>query len=149
MFYKDFEVLGAASFNTISSRINDNILINDNLIITGNITIGGSSFTTKVDDVVNPKLTNCLQYDTALSGPVAKILNLSGLSLFQIDGFNNAMEGRSSLMKFDINGITAGYSSFTVLIDRLASSHIWASDRHYMPSQLQHKFTRTTRKPIS
>ena len=34
-----------------------------------------------------------------------------------------------NLIRCDINGLTAGYSSFTVLIDRMASSHIWASDR--------------------
>ena len=86
---------------------------------------------------VNSLLTNCIKYDPSLAGPVAKTLNLSGLSLFDINGFNNTMEGMRQLIRCDINGITAGYSSFTVLIDRLATSHIWASDRFNLATATQ------------
>ena len=47
------------------------------------------------------------------------------------------MEGMRQLIRCDINGITAGYSSFTVLIDRLATSHIWASDRFNLATATQ------------
>ena len=53
LFFKDLEVDGTASLNTIYSRFNDNVLINDNLIITGNITLGGTSFNQKVDDAIS------------------------------------------------------------------------------------------------
>ena len=128
--------MGSASFITLNSGFQDTILVNDNLNIVGHVTIGGSSFESKIASslsgydtslTVNSKLSGCLQYDPEYMFPVARVLNLSGLSLFEIRGYNNGMEGLKPLIACDISG-GYGYSTYTVLVDRMASSYIWNSD---------------------
>ena len=111
----DFNNTNTSNLNLISNKLDASALNNYDNTLT-----------------INSKLTNCMKYET--TGPVAKNINLSGLSLFEITGYNNAMEGERPLIEFDINGLTLGYSSFTTLVDRLATSYIWASDNIYLRS---------------